>query len=97
MVNVLSPRHQEVRVLAVLRHSLVGNVDDLPAHLPDLGGQSSRHVREAVLQGRGKQTPGVGLTPGAQGSAPVHRTLALLGQDGVPGGPPALLPDVHGW
>lgn len=47
--------------------------------------------------GRGEADPWGAVSPGAQGSTLIHRTLALLGQAGVPGGPPALLPDVHGW
>lgn len=48
VVDVLPPRHQEVRILAVLRNSLIGNVDDLSGHLPDLGGKDQLSREEGA-------------------------------------------------
>ena len=54
MVDVLAPRRQEVRVPVVPRHSLIGRVYDVSGHLPDLEGQTSRHVQEPPAHRRGE-------------------------------------------
>ena len=90
MVDVLAPRRQEVRVPVVPRHSLIGGVYDASGHLPDLEGQTSRHVQEPPARRRGEPTPGSEGPRGEPAFQGLHATLRareLLGEDGIPGDP----------
>ena len=44
MINVLSPRHEEVGILIIFGDGLVGDLNDLSRHLPDLRERPACHV-----------------------------------------------------
>lgn len=53
VINILPPHHQEIRILVILCDGLVGNLNDLSCHLPDLMRETSLSCGMDICRERG--------------------------------------------
>lgn len=84
VINILPPHHQEVRILVILCDGLVGDLDDLSCHLPDLVRETSMSCGMDTCRERGQWgSPHIGTLAHGTGSPTSGRSLTGRGAIGV--------------